>query len=217
MPTLADSMVSSVSRAIALRMRPDLSARRQRYHGRAYWVVKEPVGLNYFRFHEEEYEILCMLDGRASMADVKERFEELFPPQKVTYQDLQHFVGTLHRSGLVTSSASGQGVQLKSRRDQKKRKELLGKLSNVFAVRWRGIDPERILNAIYPWTGWFFSPLMMVLLLTFGASALTLVLCSLLSSNRACPRFTSSSDPATGSTWGSRWRGSRSAMNLATD
>ena len=175
MPTLADSMVSSVSRAIALRMRPDLSARRQRYHGRAYWVVKEPVGLNYFRFHEEEYEILCMLDGRASMADVKERFEELFPPQKVTYQDLQHFVGTLHRSGLVTSSASGQGVQLKSRRDQKKRKELLGKLSNVFAVRWRGIDPERILNAIYPWTGWFFSPLMMVLLLTFGASALTLV------------------------------------------
>ena len=175
MATLADSMVSSVSRPIALRMRADLSARRQRYHGRAYWVVKEPVGLNYFRFHEEEYEILCMLDGSSSMTDIKDRFEDLFPPQKVTFQDLQQFVGTLHRSGLVTSSASGQGVQLKSRGDQKKRRELLGKLSNVFAVRWRGIDPEKILNAIYPWTGWFFSPLMLVVLLMFGLSALTLV------------------------------------------
>lgn len=175
MATLADSMVSSVSRPVALRMRADLSARRQRYHGRAYWVVKEPVGLNYFRFHEEEYEILCMLDGSTSMTDIKERFEDLFPPQKVTFQDLQQFVGTLHRSGLVTSSASGQGVQLKSRGDQKKRRELLGKLSNVFAVRWRGIDPEKILNTIYPWTGWFFSPLMIVVLLTFGLSALTLV------------------------------------------
>ena len=175
MATLADSMVSSVSRPVALRMRADLSARRQRYHGRAYWVVKEPVGLNYFRFHEEEYEILCMLDGSTSMNDIKERFEDLFPPQKVTFQDLQQFVGTLHRSGLVTSSASGQGVQLKSRGDQKKRRELLGKLSNVFAVRWRGIDPEKILNTIYPWTGWFFSPLMIVVLLLFGLSALTLV------------------------------------------
>ena len=175
MATLADSMVSSVSRPVALRMRADLSARRQRYHGRAYWVVKEPVGLNYFRFHEEEYEILCMLDGSSSMTDIKDRFEDLFPPQKVTFQDLQQFVGTLHRSGLVTSSASGQGVQLKSRGDQKKRRELLGKLSNVFAVRWRGIDPEKILNAIYPWTGWFFSPLMLVVLLMFGLSALTLV------------------------------------------
>ncbi|MFV1966111.1 MAG: hypothetical protein ACC628_11845, partial [Pirellulaceae bacterium] len=61
MPTLAESLISSTSRSLALRMRPDLTARRQRYHGRSYWVVKEPVGLNYFRFHEEEYAILCMM------------------------------------------------------------------------------------------------------------------------------------------------------------
>ena len=27
-------------------------------------MLKEPAGLNYFRFHEEEYAILCMLDGQ---------------------------------------------------------------------------------------------------------------------------------------------------------
>jgi putative peptide zinc metalloprotease protein len=156
-------------------MRPDLSARRQRYHGRTYWVVKEPVGLNYFRFHEEEYAILCMLDGQASLEDIKEQFEDEFPPQKITFQDLQHFIGMLHRSGLVISDAAGQGRQLRQRRDQKKRRELMGKVSNIFAIRFRGIDPERLLNALHPYTAWFFSPITVLVFLLFGLSALSLI------------------------------------------
>ena len=75
MTTLAESLISSTSRPLTLRMRPDLTARRHRYHGRTFWVVKEPVGLNYFRFHDEEYAILCMLDGRSSLDEIKEQFE----------------------------------------------------------------------------------------------------------------------------------------------
>ena len=51
---------------LRLRRRPDLESRRHRYDGRAYWVVKEPVGLNYFRFHEEEFAILNMLRSLAT-------------------------------------------------------------------------------------------------------------------------------------------------------
>ena len=175
MSTLADSLVSSTSRPIALRMRPDLSARRHHYHGQSYWVVKEPIGLNYYRFHEEEYAILCMLDGYSSMESIKERFEAEFVPQKINFGDLQQFIGMLHRSGLVVSQASGQGFQLKVRRDQKRRREWLGRLSNVFAVRWRGIDPERILNRVSVFAGWFFSWITVVCVCLFALSALTLV------------------------------------------
>ena len=49
MATLADSLVSSSARRLNIRVRPDLSARRQRYQGRSYWVVKDPVGLQYYR------------------------------------------------------------------------------------------------------------------------------------------------------------------------
>ena len=176
MPTLAESLISTTSRPLPLRMRPDLSAKQQRYHARTYWVVKEPVGLNYFRFHEEEFAILCMLDGQCSLDDIKEKFEEEFTPQKITFQDLQQFIGQLHRSGLVISEAARQGRQLKSRRDQKKRRELLGKFSNVFALRFRGIDPERLLNWLYPYTSWFFSPAAAFCFLLLGLSALSLVL-----------------------------------------
>ena len=139
MPTLAESLVSSTSRPLTLRMRPDLAARRHRYHGRTFWVVKEPVGLNYFRFHDEEYAILCMLDGRSSLEEIKDEFELQFQPQKITYHDLLQFVGMLHRSGLVISEATGQGHQLRKRRDEKKWRELMGRLSNVFALRFRGV------------------------------------------------------------------------------
>ena len=69
-----------------------------------YWVVKEPIGLKYFRFQEEEYAILSMLDGQISLEEIKEQFERRFPPQKITYRDLHQFIGTLHRSGLVVGS-----------------------------------------------------------------------------------------------------------------
>ncbi len=175
MATLADSLISSASRPLTLRMRPDLSARQQKYHGESYWVVKEPVGLNYYRFHDEEYAILCMLDGTTSLENIKEQFEREFTPQKITFQDLQQFVGMLHRSGLVIADAVGQGHQLRKRRDEKRRKELLGKLSNVFALRWRGIDPERILNRLYPFTGWFFSRPAVIFNLLMGLTALLLI------------------------------------------
>jgi putative peptide zinc metalloprotease protein len=175
MATLAESLVSSASRPLRLRIRPDLSSRQHRYHGRIYWVVKEPVGLNYFRFHEEEYAILQMLDGFVSMEQIKEQFEREFAPQKITYQDLQQFIGMLHRSGLVISESAGQGRHLKQRRDEKKKKEVLGKLANIFAVRFRGFDPERILNWLLPYTSWFFAPAMMVVVMSLALSALLLV------------------------------------------
>lgn len=175
MATLAESLVSSTSRPLTLRMRPDLVARRQRYHGLTFWVVKEPVSLSYYRFHEEEYAILCMMDGRTSLEDIKEEFETQFTPQKITFQDLLQFVGMLHRSGLVISESAGQGRQLKKRRDEKKWRELMGKLSNVFALRFRGIDPERLLNWLYKYTWWFFTPTAVFFSFMLGLSALALV------------------------------------------
>lgn len=176
MATLADSIVSSSSRHLAIRVRPDLKARRQRYQGRVYWVVKDPVALQYFRFEEEEFAILQMLDGQSSLEEIAEQFEKEFPPQTIRVEELQNFIGMLHRSGLVISDAVGQGVQLKKRRDERTRKELIGKFSNILSIRFKGFDPEWILNAMYPWVRWFFTPTATLFFLMFALSALTLVI-----------------------------------------
>jgi len=176
MTTMADSLVNSAMRPLKLRRRPDLESRRHRYDGRAYWVVKEPVGLNYFRFHEEEFAILNMLNGQTSLQQIRESFQAEFAPQRISLQDLQQFVGMLHRSGLVISHTNGQGRQLRRRGEQKKKKELIGKFVNIFAIRFRGIDPERILNRLLPWFGWLFTTWCLMLVSVIGLMAITLVL-----------------------------------------
>lgn len=175
MPTLADSLVSSSARALSLRKRPDLSARQHRYQGRVYWVVKDPIGLRYFRFQEEEFAILNMLDGQTSLDEIKERFEEEFPPQKITVEELGQFVGMLHRSGLIIADAAGQGVQLKRRRDERKRQELLAALSNILAIRFKGIDPDKLLTRMLPYMRWFYTRPAVIGCILLWLSALTLV------------------------------------------
>ena len=63
----------------------------------------------------------------------------------------------LHRSGLVISNSPGQGKSLRERGRKKKNKEVMGKFTNVFAIRYRGFDPEKILNGLLPWFGWLFT------------------------------------------------------------
>lgn len=175
MATLADSLLSSADRRLPLRRRPDLSAQRQHYQGRSYWVVKDPVGLNYFRFQEEEYFILNLLDGRTSLNQLKERFEAEFPPQKIALEEMHQFLAMLHQSGLVIADVPGQGHELHKRRGERRRKELLGAVSNVLCIRFRGVDPERILTWLYPKVRWFFAPPTVVFCLLLALAALTLI------------------------------------------
>jgi putative peptide zinc metalloprotease protein len=173
MTSLAESLISSSSRPLSVRKRPDLRSSRHQYQGTGYWVVKEPVGLQYFRFHEEEYYILQMLDGHVSLEQIKEGFEAKFAPQKITFGDLQQFVGMLHRSGLVISNSPGQGRALRERGQKKKQKEFLGRAANIFALRFRGYDPERVLSKILPWTGWLFTiPTLIAALVLMAAAGL---------------------------------------------
>jgi putative peptide zinc metalloprotease protein len=189
MVTLHDSLVSSSARRISIRKRADLSARRQYYLGRTYWVVKEPIGLQYFRFQEEEYAILNMLDGDISLDEIKDRFEEEFPPQKITLDELQQFLGMLHRSGLVVANVPGQGKQLNKRRGERRRKELIQAVSNILCIRFKGFDPERFLNWLYPYVNWFFTLPVVILTVLFGLSALTLVLAEFDEFHRKLPEF----------------------------
>src|SRR5205823_12162443 len=78
MPTLPLTIASSTSRPVQLRMRPDLQVTRQSYQGREYSVIKDPLALKYYRFEDEEYALLSLLDGQSSLDQVREKFESQF-------------------------------------------------------------------------------------------------------------------------------------------
>jgi len=172
----AEAFRSSTTRAVGLRKRGDLHVNRQVYQGQGWFVVKDPISLHYFRFRPEEYALLEMLDGQASLDTLKEQFEARFPPRRITVEELARFVSTLHRSGLVIGDRTGQGPQLFERRRQRKWKEWVAWISNIMSLRFRGIDPDWMLDKLNPWAGWIFAPTAIVVAMSFALSALLLVL-----------------------------------------
>ncbi len=189
MSAAADAFRSSTTRPVGLRRRADLDTTRQTYQGQAWWVVKDPISLHYFRFRPEEYALLNMLDGKVSLETLKERFEAEFPPRRIGLDELARFVATLHRSGLVIGDRPGQGPQLFERRRQRLWKQWVAWLSNVMSMRFRGIDPDRMLERLDPWFGWLFSVPAMIAVMALVGSAAMLVLVNFDTFRAKLPEF----------------------------
>ena len=67
-------------------------------------------------------------------------------------------------------------MQLKQRRDERRSKERMAALANVLAMRFKGFDPQWILDALYPFIKWFFSPLAVAGCVMMALAALSLIL-----------------------------------------
>ena len=172
---MSGSLTSSSSRPLRLRMRADVSANLQVYQGREYWVIKDPISLKYFRFEEEEYFILNMLNGKLSADQIKRRFEHRFAPQKLTLREFYQFVGQLYRSSLLVSDSPGQGVELSKRDSKNKFEKFKGVFTNVLAIKFRGFDPNSILNVLDKSFSWFFTWPAFCAVLLLATSALGLL------------------------------------------
>jgi putative peptide zinc metalloprotease protein len=152
-------------------MRPDLVIVAQFYGSVRFWLVKDPVALRYFHLGEEEHALLTMLDGESSLRDLQLRFEKAFAPLQITLDQIHGFVGHLYRSGLLVGQTPGQGEELLRRRSERRRREWMAALANVLAIRFRGVDPEPLLNWLYPRCAWIFSPWVLAACLGLVVSA----------------------------------------------
>ena len=186
---MAEAFRSSTSRPVGLRYRGDLVTNRQVYQGQAWYVVKDPIGLSYYRFRPEEYALLEMLDSEASLEDLKDNFEARFPPRRITVDEVSRFVSTLHRSGLVIGDRPGQGPQLNERRRQRVWSEWKNWLRSIMCLRFRGIDPDWILNKLNPWFGWLYSPPALMVAVVYIFTALMLVLVNFETFRSKLPEF----------------------------
>ena len=172
--TLVDSLPAN-SRPIGLRRRPDLVVCAQRHGRQRYWAVKDPVTLQYCHLREEEYAILSMLDGRASLADIQRQFAQRFAPRVLGEQSLHAFLATLHRQRLVLAEGEGQAEQLLASRATQLRRRRYQTLLGPLAIRFRGIHPQRILDWLEPRFGWLFSPWCVAAWLLLACAAILLI------------------------------------------
>jgi putative peptide zinc metalloprotease protein len=163
-------------RPLLLRRRPDLEFSEARFQQERSWIVKDPVSLQYHRLKQPEMIVLQMLDGQVTLRDVLERVQSEYPTRIVRITDLLRLVSSLYRSGLVLSDAAGQGESVYQRALDLRRRQWLGRLTNILSIQLPGFDPGPLLNRLNRVMGWMFTPLGITLWFLLVAIAFGLVL-----------------------------------------
>src|SRR3954452_14945804 len=142
---------------VKLRVRPDLQITPQRYEGRTFYVVKDPVSLRYYRFKEQEHFLLGLMDGTHTLDESQKAFEARFRPDRLTLEDLEHFGQQLLTAGLVQNESPGAGTLLFDRRKKRRKMELIQAFTNILYIKIPVIDPDRILRYMLRYLSWMFS------------------------------------------------------------
>jgi putative peptide zinc metalloprotease protein len=137
-------------------MRPDLIARERMLGSRIYFVIKDPIRLTHHQLWEQEYTLLTMLDGQTSYSAMRDAFVKKFPGSKLDSRLLQILHGQFYRSGLVLSDNVGQADELQRRHLDDQWQERWGRLRGWMSIRFRGINPDSLLESLDKRLGWCF-------------------------------------------------------------
>src|SRR5207302_5550254 len=155
---------------VRLRLRRDLEIAPQKYEGRTYYVVKDPVSLRYYRFKEQEHFLINLMDGDFTLDDAQKSYEKRFRPERLTLEDLEGFGQQLLTAGLAQNESPQAGKQLFDRRKKRRRSEWMQALTNILYIKIPVYDPDKLLDRMLPWTRWMFTTWFLVLSVLFMLS-----------------------------------------------
>ena len=142
---------------VRLRLRGDLSITPQKYEGRTYFVVKDPVSLRYYRFKEQEHYLLGFMDGSHTLDEAQKEYERRFRPERLTLEDLESFAQQLLNAGLVQNESPQAGKQLLDRRKKRKRSQFMQAITNILYVKIPVYDPDILLGKMMRYCAFIFS------------------------------------------------------------
>ena len=135
-------------------LRQDLVISEQNQAGKKIYVVKEPVSGKFFRFVAFQYYVATLLDGKTSLAALKDIVSERLR-RPIRVQTLETFVRRLHDYGLLEpyewtsdftilpSDGVTAGTQLSDRK-------------SILFYTLPLIDPHRLFDRLYPWCSFCF-------------------------------------------------------------
>lgn len=165
----------STSQRIPWSQRADLQIVPLEFARRRSWGVKDPITLSYFELRDEEYFVLQQLDGRSTWESICGTFQQRFRPQTLALAELQQFIGQLASQGLIVADGPGYGRMLVARSKAAAARRRWSRITSVLCVRFRGVDPDRLLGWLLGRVGWMFSPAMVTASLLMITAALLLV------------------------------------------
>lgn len=140
------------------KVRTDLEITKQIHRGETCYIIKDPLALRYFRLSEVEFRVFTLLDGTHSIEDIQRIIHEEFADVELTKDSISHFLLMLKQVNLLERMYAKESRLLYER--AKKREKmfgLVGKLKNVFFIKFSLWDPDRFLEKTLPFVRFFFT------------------------------------------------------------
>ncbi|HEV7402379.1 MAG TPA: efflux RND transporter periplasmic adaptor subunit [Chthoniobacteraceae bacterium] len=145
-------------------LRQDLIISRQMFEGRTFFVVKDPISLQYFRMSAEDYFLATLFDGRRNFGKVREIYLAKHPhvALELTPEEVNERVLRFANDLALMQMLSVQGQRLKARYDAKK-KQKAGKgwfynlVNQVFFMRRSLFDPDKLFAKMAKPIAWVWT------------------------------------------------------------
>ncbi len=159
------------------KLRDDLVLKRQVMGGEVTYLFKVRETQEYLRFREMEWAIISHLDGKTPYQEIAEMFARQFPDVELDAGQIEDFVDSLKKKGLVRRTAAEQSIAiLEKLQDQRKKRAEQSQAKDIFYLTLATTNPSKFYGWLYPKIKWIWTPAFVVTTLTmFVLGALVII------------------------------------------
>lgn len=147
-------------------LRPDLLWRRQEFAGEPYYVIKDPIGLAYFRLRPEEAELAALFDGKRSAEEIARLHNEAWPNLAMSAEEVWEFAIQLGRRGIVHLPAR-QAVAAAAPRPSSLFALWARFIHHLIFFKIPLVDPSSWIDRLVRPAWWLWSPVAVALTVSF--------------------------------------------------
>lgn len=144
-------------------LRNDLIVTRQIFESRTYYVVKDPVSLQYFRMSAEDYFLATLFDGKRTFGQIRENYVGRFPQIRLdlTDEEISLRVSQFANDLALMQFLAVQGHRLKDRYTAIRKRKAGGHftklISQIFFSRFSIFDPDELFGKMAKPLWWIWT------------------------------------------------------------
>lgn len=148
-------------------LRPDVHIRRQTYRGTPWYIISEPDNNAHFRLAQGGYGFVSMLDGKRTVQEIWEMFQDAGENEALTQGEAIALLGRLHSAGLLLLDIPADSDILLRRQQERRLKKLGSTLSSFLFLRIPLWTPDAFFTRLQGIGSLAFTPAGFALWLVF--------------------------------------------------
>ncbi|MCW9025535.1 MAG: HlyD family efflux transporter periplasmic adaptor subunit [Gammaproteobacteria bacterium] len=131
-------------------LRRHVHIQRQQFRGKRWYVLQDPSTGRFHRFSPEAYRLIGLMDGSHTMQAIWEQACEHQTDTPPEQDELIQLLTQLHQFDVLRSDVPADIAEMLERSQRQQSQQRRARWRSPLAIRFPLFDPERFLNATFP-------------------------------------------------------------------